>query len=286
MHSSEFRKVAMTGMLMALLTSCSRTPSSPAAKVAAQPAVQPSAGSQTMNTSTATGHVKLRLLPAISEDVDSFPRVVPNENVSSLMAATLNSKFDRLDSDTRKALHECRAAERKMHPDQGDSVYEHKLSISMRGPRYLSVLTVDAYDCGGAHPENNDEALVYDVTTGAAIDWLTMLPGSRVGYKAEDASYSSSGIWPPLQQLALEQADDDCKDVYREKDLSFILWPDADQGAIVAEATGLSHISSALCGEQVVLDIPAAQRLGISPALLSLLATAHAATQTPAAKNH
>lgn len=286
MHSSEFRKVVMAGMLMALLTSCSRTPSSPAAKVAAQPAVQPSAGAQTTTTSTATGHVKLRLLPAIGENVDSFPRVVPNENVSPPMAAALNSRFDRLDSDMRKGLHDCKTGARKMHQDDSAFDYEHKLSVSMRGPRYLSVLVSDAYFCGGAHPENNDEALVYDVTTGAAIDWLTMLPGSSIGYKAEDTSHSSSVIWPPLQQLALEQADDDCKDIYREKNLSFILWPDADQGAIVAEADGLSHISSALCGEQVVLDIPSAQRLGISPALLSLLATAHAASQTPVAKNH
>ena len=227
---------------------------------------------------SAPGHIRLRVLPAIAEGNDALPRIVPNDSVSSRVAAILNVRFDRIDAETRKTRRECRTAEAKMHPDTGPGDFETTVAVTMRGPRYLSLSITGSSDCGGAHPDGYTTGLVLDTITAQPINWLRLLPGSKAGYKSRSADGSDLLYWPPFLKAARAKASEDCADTFKD-DVQFTAWLDAQHGTLVGSPAGLSHIASAICGDPVEINIPTARTLGVSPDLLAALLAAHVAAQ-------
>src|SRR5258708_26253018 len=104
----------------------------------------------------------------------------------------------------------------------------------MKGPRFLSLVTNEGYFCAGAaHPDSDELALVFDLTTGRLVDWEKLLPGKAQAKKFDtdleaqspfDSIISSDTIWALYKKAALleDGNDPDCTGAFDEK-LDFIL---------------------------------------------------------------
>ena len=78
----------------------------------------------------------------------------------------INTALQRLDRPAARAAHECRT---EGPPSSG--YRSRAVSVTMAGPRFLSIVIVDDAFCGGAHPETATLSLVYDLRTGRPVDW-------------------------------------------------------------------------------------------------------------------
>ena len=87
----------------------------------------------------------------------------------------INAALRRLDGNVRKAAQACRAE------GGPNSSWERTIRTPMRGPGFLSVVIVDNAFCGGAHPNVSTMAIVYDLATGAPVDWTALLPATLTG---------------------------------------------------------------------------------------------------------
>jgi hypothetical protein len=115
------------------------------------------------------------------------------------------------------------------------------------------------------------------MTTGTLVDWLAMV-GRPVGAPASsdtapDSSTSGTVTLPALEAIWLATADEDCKDEFREPQ-TFLLWPDAKRGFLVAQPTNLPHVL-AYCANEIDLNMDQARKFGFSESLLTAIARAH-----------
>lgn len=161
---------------------------------------------------------------------------------------------------------------------EGD--WERRVEVTMAGPRFLSLKATEDYFCGGNHPDDETEPLVFDVTTGSLIDWPAMLPNANdaaaKAWEFRGAESLSTVTLPRLEELNLRKAVPDCKDAFQHPQ-SFLLWLDARDGTIVAEAADLPHVVQA-CAEEIRLNTAAARDLGFSDELLQAVEEAHKAS--------
>lgn len=237
------------------------------------------------------GLVTLKQQPPLGDEIAAFPRVEPNATVSAAIAAKINASLARWDKQMLADARDCAKAEKESRPDDGESGdWSRTVSVTMQGPRYLSLLAEDAYDCGGAHPEDDRLALVYDVTTGEPVDWKQLLPAAAQEDKIR-IPHSPTVVlvkWPLLLKKEQEEASgsEDCGDVYTTRDdIEFTLWLDADEGGVMFAPAGLSHIDSALCGTTLSLSAAEARRLGVAPDVVNALQEAKQMSTSPAHKS-
>ena len=91
--------------------------------------------------------------PAIAPGVDSLPRVVAGPAVSAESAQRINSNLSQYDAPMKFAARECIKPANPIGGEPTHDLYwKRAVRISMRGPRYLSLISSDNYDCGGVHP--------------------------------------------------------------------------------------------------------------------------------------
>ncbi len=144
----------------------------------------------------------------------------------------------------------------------------------MRGPRFVSFLASDSYYCGGAYPNDGlQSALVYDLTTGAPVNWLKLLPPTVQSVASTAADGTSVGLvtWPAVLDRARQHANPDCKDVFAsDAEVSFALSLNARAGTLDALPVDLAHAVQG-CGDTVSLPIATLRRLGVAPALVDAL---------------
>jgi hypothetical protein len=173
---------------------------------------------------------------------------------------------------------ECRATGGK------DSEWTRTIEVTMRGPRYLSLLATDNFSCGGPHPDYSLVALVYDLATGAPVNWKRLLPAAL----AQDTRTDTAGdgtvlgevVSPALLTRVVEAAraepmsDPECPDALVESTRGFLLWPDAQAGGIVAQPVGLPHAVDA-CANPIVIATPEMRKLGIDAGLVDAIEQAH-----------
>jgi len=129
------------------------------------------------NVAAAERIVKIQTPPALGQDRDAYPRIVAPADEAE---QRINAAVAQLDARLVKAVAECKKNGGK------DAEWSRTIEVTMRGPRYLSYSITDNASCGGAHPEIGDTAIVYDLTTGAPVDWSKLLPPQLVGVVALD----------------------------------------------------------------------------------------------------
>lgn len=203
----------------------------------------------------------------LAKDVAAFPKLTGHDAIAN----KVNAALVKLDDRVRKARRDCLAAK------NGD--WSRSIEVTMAGPRYLSYLVSDSVYCGGAHPDASSFALVYDLTTGAPVDWAKLLPkpiveqatldnaadGTRIGVvasKALSAAYVA-GLG--------KDVDPDCKDALSGVDLNFVLWLDAKAKGLSMQTISLPHAAQA-CADTVTIGVAELREWRAAPSLIDALA--------------
>ncbi|MEL6060350.1 MULTISPECIES: hypothetical protein [unclassified Methylobacterium] len=201
----------------------------------------------------------------------------------------INTALRRFDGNVRKAARSCQA-------DGGaHSSWTRTIRTPMHGPRFLSVEIADDMFCGGAHPSTGLMAIVYDLTTGAPVDWATLLPPTLTGKVAlvegldgtKMVTLASKRLhalyldrYRPKDSKAKRDGDDnDCRAVVQETPLgdppAMMAWLDAKAGGLAVQFD-LPHYAQA-CADTVVIPNAVLRREGAQPVLTDAIDAAHAA---------
>ena len=230
-------------------------------------------------SSQAKGPVALEPSQELRKGFSAFPRLQAGGEVTAAVAAKVNASLARLDTSAGKALAEC-SKTAKQH--QGEAEWAREMDVTMRGPRFLSLVASDLFDCGDGHPNQmNTLAIVYDLTTGAPVNWLKYFPAgvkSDLGPPEDGEEGVKVGMlsWPPLTKEALRQAEKGCKDQYAYDDsVSFQLWLDARSGQVAAQPSSRSPDPSRCDDGGFGLSVSQARRIGLHGSVLAALEAAH-----------
>ena len=221
--------------------------------------------------------VSLRMQKNLYPGVGAMPRVTAGGGVTAAVAAKMNAAFAKLDVRVAGAAADCRKSYREQVHKSGKDAWTRSVQVTMRGPRYLSLVATDSYDCGGAYP--NDGLilpLVYDLTTGGAVNWLTLMPpGPKSGIdSAGDGSVIGAVQWKVLTDMARKDAQPECRDAFATEDeVSFVLWLDARAGAVEAQPSSFPH-AEAGCADAVEIPVAEARTMGFKAELVDALAAA------------
>jgi hypothetical protein len=218
----------------------------------------------------ATEPVALRLPTPLERKVEALPRIVakPGDRAATL----INKALADADADAKSSAIDCRQAGKK------NSDFSRTVTVTMRGPSYLGIVATQSWYCGGAYPDWNVTPFVFNLVTGARVNWQQMLPVTLVD-KTVDYSNAGEGliVSPELTTLYVAAVSDkECRDVLSnwESGLGFILWPDAAADGIAIEANNLPHVVKA-CGPDTTIAMPELRKLGIEPVLLDAIEEAH-----------
>lgn len=200
-----------------------------------------------------------------------------------------NAALRRLDGNVRKAAQACRAG------GGPNSSWERTVRTPMRGPGFLSVVLVDDTFCGGAHPNVSTMAIVYDLTSGAPVDWTALLPATLTGTvnlatgadgtkmvtlaaKALHALYLK-GYRRGAAAAKAEGDDAACREAVADTSSggppAMMAWLDARAGGLAVQFD-LAHVVQA-CADAVVIPTATLRREGAQPILIQALEAAHEA---------
>ena len=116
--------------------------------------------------------VRMQVPPAIEQGVAALPLIADPADAAE---TRINAALQRLDQSVRRSITACKA-----HSGQS-SDWERSVEVPMRGPGFISFVITDDVYCGGAHPDLSNMAIVYDLRTGAPVDWTRLLPPSLTG---------------------------------------------------------------------------------------------------------
>lgn len=214
---------------------------------------------------------------AAREDVDLMPKVVPNATVSAAVAARINAALRREDARAIAAAHGCHASYQGVEQENAGGKWMRSVSVTMSGPRYLAYQVSDSYYCGGPYPNDGLRSdFVYDLATGAPVNWLRLFPKGAVARGSTAPAGAPLGViaWSALTKRAVAQAQPECREVFTEGgDTSFSIGLDGTTGSLTAMPVDFPHVIQA-CAEEVVLDGAALRRLGFAPEVCQALATA------------
>jgi hypothetical protein len=159
--------------------------------------------------------------------------------------------------------------------------------VPMRGPGYISFVITDNLYCGGAHPDASTMSIVYDLRTGAPVDWTQLLPQSLTGNLAlqegADGTRMVTLTAKRLFALYLDgyranngSADEQCKQVVQDLASgdapAMMAWLDARKGGLAVEP-GLPHVVQA-CEVAVVIPVATLQAEGAKPVLVDAIQAA------------
>jgi hypothetical protein len=200
----------------------------------------------------------------------------------------INAALQRLDAAVRKAAATCKAE------GGPNSSWERGVDATMRGPRFLSLTITDSVYCGGAHPNASTMSIVYDLTTGAPVDWTTLLPpaltgtvslatgadGTRMVTLASKRLYALylKGYRPRTGNRKVDADDKECRDAVAGADgpgpPAMMAWLDAKAGGLAVQFD-LPHAVQA-CADPVVIPAATLRQEGAKPLLTDALEAARA----------
>jgi hypothetical protein len=96
------------------------------------------------------------------------------------------------------------------------------------------MVATDGFYCGGAHPEDDLTALVFDMETGKQVDWKALVAKSSGASSPKNPPGDGEGtrplMLPELQVIYAAAEETYCKD-YFEDEQAFVIWPDAERNA-------------------------------------------------------
>lgn len=196
----------------------------------------------------------------------------------------INAALPRLDANARKAAVQCKADGGK------DSWWERTVYATMSGPRYLSYEIIDNASCGGAHPNISTMSIVYDLTTGAPVDWMTVLPPALTGKPVLASGVDGTkmvtlsgqtlyalyltGYRPRSGDAKKDVEDDECREAVVDAGEEgsapgMMAWLDAKSGGLVVQFD-LPHVVQA-CADAVTIPPAALRAVGAQPVLVEAL---------------
>lgn len=230
---------------------------------------------------SAAGIVHLTSPKPLRKGLEAWPLI---DHPSTAAQVKINTKIRQLNKTVADIAEGCE------HPAADDpgsgrpGFVERQIQVTMRGPRYLSMVADDGEDCEGVHPANHTEVIIFDLATGVPVNSGTLLTKSA-GVSMRDGSNVDGTkvnalIVPGLAKMYLDGAPpdrpgDDCEDVFREYDQAFLIWPDAKKGTLDIEAVDVPQVSFH-CVYDMDLSLDQARTLGFSETLLRAIETAHA----------
>jgi len=222
--------------------------------------------------------VEVKTQPDLADGFGALPRIVDPRDSAE---AAINTALARLDAVARKAQGACRGVDRNTPGDWGRSV-----TTSMRGPGFLSIVIDDSYDCGLAHPEEDVMAIVYDLRTGATVDWSRLLPLRLTGAlslkKDFDGTRTVVLASQRLAELVLSRyryAHADSPECLQAAKDAAALGPPKMSAWLDAKAKGLAlqfslPYTAESCADPVILSAGVLKAEGADVDLLNALATA------------
>ena len=218
----------------------------------------------------AAGLLRLKTMPPVAPHIAAFPRVVGG--TSRRAAARINRTLT--------------TAEQGIGCSEGKGTWKRGINVTMRGPHYLSLLARDDWYCGGAYPDTNATALVFELQTGAPIDWRRLFPTSVIqaagtgpgGDDSEPIKVSSAALWKAYARaVAVDgaQRDEACGKVMEDqRGGGLMLWPDAAAGGLGIQQADFPHVIKA-CGPPETLGMSVLHKLGLSAEFLAAIEEAH-----------
>ena len=229
--------------------------------------------------------VQLQTVPPIAKEAAAMPLIAdPSDDGER----RINTALKRLDVNLRKAIRECKG------PKGGPGEWVRQIEPTMRGPGYLSFVIRDMSFCGGPHPSIGTMSIVYDLRTGAPVDWTRLLPPSLTGKveltEAMDGTKIVTLASRRLYSLYLEGYDrasrapasdisaDDlaaCKEAVQQTadPPPMMVWLDAKSNGLAAQFD-LIHAVQA-CAVPVVIPLATLRAHGADAALLDAMDAAH-----------
>jgi hypothetical protein len=159
--------------------------------------------------------------------------------------------------------------------------WSRDVSIAMRGPNYVSLLAADDYDCGGAYPDTDAVALVFDLNSGAPINWSAVASPALIqqGAVSDDQPIEaqSAALWNFYAKAATAQDPKDCADVFSNAPgTGLTLWPDAKADGLSLMAADFPHVVKA-CGPVVTISTAQLKKLGFKASFIAAIDEAHRA---------
>jgi hypothetical protein len=233
--------------------------------------------------------VRLRLLHNVTRDIPAFPRIAdPVDDAER----KVNVALDHLDARARSAARDCK------RDAKGRGSWERMLSVPISAPGFLSFYFSDSVFCGGAHPNYSTASIVYDLRSGAPVDWTKSLPPALTGEIALLETSDGSKIttlssvrrhrlylnsYRPVSGKAdVDEADDECREAVANgrngKPPRMIAWLKEKEG--LAVQFNLEHAMQA-CADEVVIPIAVLKAEGASADLVRALEAARPAQLTP-----
>jgi hypothetical protein len=215
------------------------------------------------------GPIVLRARPPLAKTIAAFPRVIGGTNKAA--TARINEALAGADGAG------CSGA---------TGYWDRTIAVTMRGPGYLSLVARDDYYCGTAYPDTDTIPLVFDVATGAPIDWKALFPAEIVSASgtgpgspdSEPVTVDSDRLWRLYAKTAAAVlSDKQCTDALNNPPwhgTRLMLWPDAEADGVAMMAADFPHVVKA-CGPPVTLAMPRLKKLGMRPAFLADVARAH-----------
>jgi hypothetical protein len=218
--------------------------------------------------------VTMREAKPVAHGIAAFPRIVAKKDDAARVR--INRALEGADASVDRLAVDC-------NHYKG---WNRNTSVTMRGPRYLSVLAMDDWYCGGAYPDTDTTALVFDLSTGAPVDWMKLFPPALVdaagpspgGGVSDPIFIPTRGLWDLFVKTANAAEHDECNDVRSSPtgmDSSLTIWPDAKKDGIALAATQFPHVVKA-CSGPVTVPVAELRKLGVDATLLDAIDEAHA----------
>jgi len=238
------------------------------------------AAAQNLSQSKPT-QISIQPVIRLRAGVEAWPLVAsPKTDAERRINATLKL----LNRELAHSLQECDESARQSDLDENDSpkkstrargVWDRKVRVTMRGPVLLSMVANDEVFCGGAHPDSDTTAMVFDLGTGKRVDWQTYFSEPLEGPSdtMSDGGIENGLVIPALREMSLLSAVPDCRTAFVE-DQSYLIWPDAKRGVLIALPVDLPHVVAA-CADQISLTPEKALALGFTAPLIDAIQQAH-----------
>ena len=195
------------------------------------------------------GAPALRTSPDIAKGLQAFPRLEGDTKA----AATINQALAAADAQVAGEAKGC------IEDSEGKGSWKRNVEVTLKSARFISFVAHDDYYCGGPYPDTNILALVYDLNTGAPVDWKRLIPGvaeQPEQAEAADAPQARTISSPALLAL-YTAASADCNDALAagsDEPTQLLVWPDAGAKGLAIAIPGLPH-AARVCGGP--LTIPA-----------------------------
>jgi hypothetical protein len=222
--------------------------------------------------------VHLQVPPPVRKNVAGMPQIIAPADAAE---SQINAAVQRLDATVGKAVDACKG------PDGKPGYWERAIDVPMRGPGYISYVITDNLFCGGAHPDAATMSIVYDLRSGAPIDWTRLLPPSLTGTVALEqgadgtrmvtlASKRLFALYLDGYHASSAESQAECRhaiqDVAADGARAAMVWLDARTGGLAVQV-GLPHVVQA-CEAEVVIPVATLRAEGAQPALVDAIQAA------------